>query len=668
MRPFLESIFTCFMNLSFHQEHREPMITRSQIQRVIGRLIFITAFMVVAIQMYHTVNDYVRYMRMPIWRMRTSTSFARSAELLLTPKGAGFLKFIQGVIPPNSKVVIPLFAGPFSEQSIMQFFMMDQSIFGCPRVNQIECLSKRDKFLIATFNYPPDESDINKTLITYPEINELYPYKGVYLADNYAAGEYGAIYPDKYNIPLTALCDFGILLGWFLLGWVILAVITRKYYHPLTLIPAFPLGMGVFTWSVFLACLAGAPLNMWTLIIVYILLIIPLGILALQSRQASPGVLELFQKYWSGIKRSRINPLTLLIGIFIILFILMLVYIAVGRGYSTFDDMAIWSLKGYYMAFKNDLFAAGQASGHGLSYPLNLPLAISSFFLVDMDLLPGSKLAYILLFISMLTCCYWFFRKHNIPRKLAFLGILLIISTPIIFYYATLGFANIPFACYLVIGTLLSIYGITTKQTKLLYTSGVVLSLAGWTRPEGIGFSLFLAILVGLFGLRNRLKLSTIVIFLLSSISLSGIWMILGIRYIQGDEIGYALRSLIQAIKTGSFSFSPIWMTLAYSWEQFTTINNWGYVVPLTLIIIIGLMVGLLHREKVVALTVTLAALGTFLIPLFMFVTKYFQEPDNYLGFLSVSFDRAQFPAVIFLVLAAILFTGSLYPTHKTNY
>ncbi|MGB8253665.1 MAG: hypothetical protein WCF08_10655 [Anaerolineaceae bacterium] len=644
------------------------MITRSQIPKVIACLIFIIAFVVVVIQMYHTVNDYARVMRMPIWRLRTSTSFARSAELLLTPRGAGFLKFIQGIIPPNSKVVIPLFAGPFSEQNIMQFFMMDQSIFGCPRDNQIECLSKWDKYLIATFNYPPDESDINKTLIIYPEINELYPYKGIYLADNYTAGDYGAIYPDKYNLPLTALCDFGILLGWFLLGWVILALITRKYYHALTIIPAFPLGMGVFTWCLFLVCLAGAPLNVWTLAIVYILLIIPLGILALRSRQAFPGVLELFQEYWSGIKHSRINLPILVLGGFILLFFLLLIYISVGRGYSTFDDMAIWSLKGYYMAFKNDLFAAGQASGHGLSYPLNLPLAISSFFLVDMDLLPGSKLAYILLFVSMLVCIYWFLRNNLVSRKLALLGILLIISTPIIFYYATLGFANIPFTCYLVIGTLLSIHGITTKHTKLLYTSGVVLSLAGWTRPEGIGFSLFLAILVGLLGLKNRLRLTTIVLFLLSSISLSGTWMIVGIRYIQGDEIGYAIRSLLLAIETGSFSFSPIWMTLAYSWEQFTTINNWGYVVPLTLIIIIGLMLGLLHRVKAVTLTLTIAALGTFLIPLFMFVTKYFQGPDNYMSFLSVSFDRAQFPAVIFLVLAAILFTGSLYPTHKTKY
>lgn len=642
------------------------MITRSYFHKIVASLFALFIFSAITFQMYHTVNDNVRHQRMPIWRMRNSTSFERSAVFLLTPRGAEFLKFIQDVIPPGSKVTIPLFAGPFSEQSVMQFFMMDRSIFGCPRVNQIECLSKPDKYLIATFKYPPDESDINKTLEVFPEINELYPYKGVYLADNYVRGNYGALYPEKYNIPLTILCDLGILLAWFLIGWAILVIVSGKHYHPLTLIPAFPVGMGVFTWCLFLTCLAGAPLTLLTLVIVYLIMLIPLGILTLRMHCLPPGLLELFHNLRSEVKQIRFSFFSLSIILLIFLFILFLVYITVGRGYSTFDDIAIWSLKGYYMAYKNDLFAAGQASGHSLSYPLNLPLAISTFYLADMDLLPGSKLAYLLLFITMLGCIYWFFRKNHVSQLFTLLGILLIISTPVMFDFATLGFANMPFACYLVIGTILGIHGVTNNQTRYLYLSGVVLSLAGWTRPEGIGYALFIAIAIGIFGFIHRIRLSTFLLYVFTSVSLCGIWMLLGYRYIQGDEIGQALRSLYEAIATGTFSFNIIKTTLAYSWNSLITLRNWGVVIPLCVIILASLSPVILRRKNTNTLIMTVLALGTFLIPQLMFVTKSFQSND-YLGFLYVSFDRAQIPAVILLILSTILSTKCLYPPIKTS-
>ncbi len=209
--------------------------------------------------------------------------------------------------------------------------------------------------------------------------------------------------------------------------------------------------------------------------------------------------------------------------------LLTLLYIGVGRGYSTFDDMAIWSLKGYYMAFKQDLFAAAEASGHGLSYPLNLSLAISTFYLIDQDLLPGSKIAYFLLFLSMLTCIYWFLRENKIPRALTGLSILLIISTPVIFRYATYGFANIPFTCYIVIGLLLSVMGVINNKSVLLYSGGLVLSLAGWTRPEGIGFALVLACVVTALAIYRHFKFQQLLFFFLITLSLSGTWIIMGI-------------------------------------------------------------------------------------------------------------------------------------------
>ncbi len=119
----------------------------------------------------------------------------------LSSEGADFLGFINSILPPAVKVVPPEHSGPFSEQSIMQFFMLDKTIMVCPSgAAGIECLSKPDKYLIATTAYPPHESDIDKVFIPYPDADPNYPYEGIYVPRDYHEGVYSAVYPSSYNI------------------------------------------------------------------------------------------------------------------------------------------------------------------------------------------------------------------------------------------------------------------------------------------------------------------------------------------------------------------------------------------------------------------------------------------------------------------------------------
>ncbi len=59
-----------------------------------------------------------------------------------------------------------------------------------------------------------------------------------------------------------------------------------------------------------------------------------------------------------------------------------------------------------------------------------------------------------------------------------------------------------------------------------------------------------------------------------------------------------------------------------------------------------------------------LLVLLTYLLPLGMFVAKFHQNTGNYLDFLSVSFDRAQFPTVIFLIITLALILGCSFYSH----
>jgi hypothetical protein len=631
------------------------------------RILGIVLISVVAcIQVYLTVNNYIRLWRMPIWRLRNESSFNRSAVFFFSPEGADFLRFLNSILPSGVKVVPAEYSGGFSTQSILQFFMLDKTIMVCPGGEAgIMCLSKPDKYLIATTAYPPHESDIDKTFIPYPNADADYPYEGIYVPRDYIEGSYSAVYPETYNIPLTLLCDLGILLAWFLLGWLIISIILREPTHPLAFIAGFPIGMGIFTWMLFIISLLGAPLTLWTVSITYTGLLLVALFLARRLIRSLRIPKPSLSRLNAVIKNTKFNPLSLVLCALLGFLLLSIIYIGVGRGYSTFDDMVIWSLKGYYMAFKHDLFVASEASGHGLSYPLNLSLAISTFYLIDQDLLPGSKITYILLFFSMLACVYWFLRKNNIPWLLSGLGLLLIISTPVIFEYATSGFANIPFTSYLVIGTLLSIMGVFQNRSRFLYAGGLALSLAGWTRPEGIGFALSLACVIGIFYLRQRKEFHKMIIYLLLTLSLCGTWILLGYQHFQQDEIGFAVKAVVQAISDGTFSWSSVLFTINYALSQFAKINLWGLVVPISVLFLIVFSPVAIRRKMVIALAIALASLATYLIPLGMFVTKYYQVQDGYMEFLSTSFDRAQFPAVILLILALILVIGNLQETAR---
>jgi hypothetical protein len=626
---------------------------------VLSILIIATLSVIVCYQTYLTTNYYIRQWRMPIWRLRFEPSFKRSAVFTLSPEGADFLHFLNASLPSGVKVVPPKNLGVFSEQSILQFFMLDKLIMVCPSGEaRTECISKPDKYLIVTSGDRPAESEVNKSLIPFPYSNPLYPFQGIYVPRDYIAGNYSAVYPDTYNIPLTLLRDAGILLAWFLLGWLIVSLIIGNPTHQLSIITGFPVGMGIFTWVLFIVSLAGAPLTLASTIITYACLLIFFFLLAWRLAPRLQHLKGSLSRVFVIKRLPRVNPLGLGLCALFGFLLLALVYIGVGRGYSTFDDMAIWSLKGYFMAFKHDLFAANTASGHGLSYPLNLSLAISTFYLVDQDLLPGSKVVYVLLFLAMLGCIYWFFRENNLSRIVSGLGVLLIISTPVIFEYATFGFANIPFTSLLVIGSLVSIMGVIKNNTSLLYSGGLLLSLAGWTRPEGIGFALLLAFTISLFALRQPIKYRSIVLFFLITLSLCGIWIAVGYQYFSGDEIGSAVRALLNALSSGTFSWNSIWSTLHYSVDKFTTVKTWGLVVPVSILVLVGFSPQFMRRKVPLIYSVLAASLVTYLIPLGMFVTKYHQDPGGYPGFLSTAFDRAQFPAIILIIVAVVLLIG----------
>ena len=87
----------------------------------------------------------------------------RSARFYLGRAGAEYLNFLRSVVPEDAPIVIPPGAVQFSEQNVLQFYLMPRAAVGCPCESQetlpkacVACLLAPSHFIPAIGEFPPD--------------------------------------------------------------------------------------------------------------------------------------------------------------------------------------------------------------------------------------------------------------------------------------------------------------------------------------------------------------------------------------------------------------------------------------------------------------------------------------------------------------------------------
>jgi len=264
---------------------------------------------------------------------------------------------------------------------------------------------------------------------------------------------------------------------------------------------------------------------------------------------------------------------------------LVVAYLSVTRSYSTWDAIGIWGIKGYGIAKEGTIFAGERWGSHGLTYPLNIPLQISFFRLLDGDLSPGSKLIFPMYYISLILGAFHFW-KRKMEWKFAALGALFLASLPILFEHGTIGYANLPFTTYLALGLLQIIDGISNENWREQLLGGLLLGLATWTRPEGVFLVTFAlgAVLIG----SRALKFGTIQFFavLPPVILIAGIWQVFTVSSGSQGLIGSALKSAGASWTRMEFHPDALYWTARYLARQSLEFKIWGVLVPLILLIL----------------------------------------------------------------------------------
>jgi hypothetical protein len=342
----------------------------------------------------------------------------------------------------------------------------------------------------------------------------------------------------------------------------------------------------------------------------------------------------------------------------IILF-LSAIFLSVGKAYSTWDAMAIWSVKGYGIALEGTVFGGRTWGYHALNYPLNLPIAISTFKLFSNDALPGSKLVFPLIYFSMIANVYSFLTRRNVNRTHAKLGLLLLASVPLLFEHATIGYANLAFTFYIVSGALYAMEGIYGNRQGALLMSGFLLGFATWTRQEGLLLSLLIVLTLSLTWLISRKGKLKFVPWLIPLGIIGIVWVIFFRLYGTEGQITRALRGAISGISQGQFHIDSIYHILRYFARQMQELNKWGLLFPASLLLFI------LAGPRRFAPKENIYLFGGGAITLMLglaALTFYYAVSFSHLSlewWLTTSFNRMILPAGVLMGILAVLAIGS---------
>lgn len=616
---------------------------------------------VVALQSYLVIKDYVRPLGWSIRKFGLVTSLERSMIMYLGNDEAKYVRFLNNIIPPEASVVIPGEYDGFSSQNIMQFYLLPRAIHSHCGANQDteackQVLGDPSSFVLAVGDFPQSQEIPGKVFLSYPDANDLL--RGVYiparLVGNISVDQ--TAYDQTRNIPLAApFIDLGVLLAFFVLGSLYTLLILRNPGWLGILSLGIPLGMFILSWTIFITSYFNIPISLASISVEYILLAgLAIG-LHFAIRKSPPRFPTIEWQALITRERIRKNWDSGLLGLFTFLWLGLSGLISLGRAYTIFDDIANWCLKGYAMADQGSIQAGSIWGGHILAYPMNIQLSIAVFRLADGDSLPGSKALFPLLAASLLIGCYRFWRDHGASRQLAILGLLVIFSTPLFFIHSTYGMADLPLTIYLVLGVLWSLEAQAQRKTGHFLMAGILFAGAAWTRPEGIGYSLAMVLLLALFKLSRKGEIGWKFIgasFVPLSIPIT--WLVLlGAQQMRADQIGHTVNSSWLAMVARQYDVSAVRSIFAYTWHY---ISNWqnGLAVSVSLLLILILLPlnrWFRDRDMIFLAVATLIAVT---IPTFMFFTESFVIPD-FEALLSRSFARACLPAIVLLITLTIM-------------
>jgi hypothetical protein len=451
--------------------------------------------------------------------------------------------------------------------------------------------------------------------------------------------------------PSILLLDVLLLLLLVILGSQTIRLLAPQATRIEAVAAGLPLGAGLLTFTVFMVSWAGIEIRLATLAAVYVCLLVPLVLgRRLKEKRGEPRPKKMGSPMPAAHRLALLAP-SALIGILT----LVSAVISVGRSYTPFDASAIWASKGYGIALEGTIFAARSWGAHALTYPLNIPILISSFQLVDGDVLPGSKLVFPLLFGSILAGAVGFWRRMGMTNIWVCVGVLFLGTLPEVFRHSTYGYVNIPASAYLVLGTIWGVTGVTSSSRQHMTVAGFLLALGCWTRVEGILYALVIAGALAASWLLLRPGPFPILWLMAPIVVIGGTWLIFLRTYgLEGSQPGNAMAAAFAGWRSGDLRLHSLRLIFGYFRRELLDSGTWGLLFPLSAAFLAFHLRRRSGRSSPEILPLALATFGCGFVTAGLFYVGSYARGDL-VGWLTRGFPRAFFPAAILLAILSFV-------------
>jgi hypothetical protein len=450
--------------------------------------------------------------------------------------------------------------------------------------------------------------------------------------------------------PLIWLTDIAILASLWTLGILTVKVLLSDSTLPEQLSVGFGLGLGMFTWLLFICSWIGLPLTKPIILFLFLLLLIPGIVIALKANHGKfPSTVH------SSESSHRAQGIPDIIGwILLAVFGVILMLLSISLSYYFWDAMAIWSVKGYGIGTEHSIYGAMNWGSKGLAYPLNIPLAISIFFAANQDLLPGSKLVFPGFFISMLIGLRVLFRRQQLPAWFAWCAVFAIGTVPLLVQYSIIGYANIPYAYYYVMGIIWVGLGLHEKDPQRVLLGSILLALSIWTRLEGLEFWLVAVVSVAVVWKKDFFGWKTIFRVLIPALIIGGSWIVFGrLNHASSGETALLSEAFLRLFH-GEMHPDAVYKILRFTAYLVTKTRVYGILVP-AMIGLAFLSIAINNKSWKDRLSMTLLTAGfmTGAGVVFMYYLTSYDHSSDLLAWLGTGYDRMLFAALILSATAS---------------
>jgi len=446
----------------------------------------------------------------------------------------------------------------------------------------------------------------------------------------------------------SVLVDLSILAIFILLGLQLARCVAPEADHLLLAGVAFPLGTGIYTWCVFCLAWVGLPLGRGLLACVAAALLI--GSVLFRRAKRRPGGGDAKPVEGSISTGMLDRALWGALGVLL----LVALALSVGRSYSAYDAAAGWAVKGYGIALEGELDAGREWGLFGLGYPLNIMLQVATFSLFEGETLPGSKLLFPLYLVAVCLGSYRFWRKYGVSSRQALLATAFLATNPVVFLHATNGYANLAFAATLTLGTLLSLEGILEGNGGLQGIGGLLLGIAAWTRPEGIGFSV--VVVLGLLLLQALARIGTVRVlpWLVPGAAIVLGWNAFAWRAVMVGHLGETIQAVPSGLTLADGNLFELYLIPRLFLERAISPGNWGLFLPAVLTLS---LLGLAARrswQRPVILSLFVLSMIVAAIPVLIYYARSFAPSADFQEILRRDFDRAFLPSFFMVCVTAV--------------